>query len=132
MVRVNNILFALALATGALATSNCQTKYNACRTAPDANMASCAAEHASCTGSLQRRDDTCQTKYNSCRTAPDANMSSCVSDHASSPTTPPARTRHKRLVGLATSLAVHGGFFMIPGKQSSDCDLFTECIYSCA
>ena len=72
MVRVNNILFALALATGALATSNCQTKYNSCRTAPDANMSSCVSDHASC----------CSTAYDECRGAPDANMAQCASDNA--------------------------------------------------
>lgn len=71
MVRVN-FLLALALATGSLAASNCQTKDNACRTGPDANMAQCSANKAAC----------CATAYNDCRTGPDANMAQCAAENA--------------------------------------------------
>ncbi|KAJ6189104.1 hypothetical protein N7519_004012 [Penicillium mononematosum] len=88
MVRVN-FLIALALATGSLAASNCQAKDNACRTAPSANMAQCAADKAACCSTAY---DDCRGapnanmatfQYNSCRVGPDANMSSCVAEHAS-------------------------------------------------
>ncbi|KAJ5777185.1 hypothetical protein N7520_000431 [Penicillium odoratum] len=74
MVRVNIFFAVLALATGALAKTNaeCQTQYNTCRIAADANMSTCVSDHLSC----------CATAYDDCRTAPEANMAQCAADNA--------------------------------------------------
>ncbi|KAJ8058734.1 hypothetical protein OCU04_011725 [Sclerotinia nivalis] len=93
--------------------SQCNTSYNSCRGAPDANRASCASSYASCLGyspydnngslvtptacsspvatSTTAAPTTtadacvsqCNTSYNSCRSAPDANRASCASSYAS-------------------------------------------------
>ncbi|KAJ5946726.1 hypothetical protein N7454_003565 [Penicillium verhagenii] len=74
MVRLNIFFAALALVTGALAKTNsdCQDSFNSCRTAPEANMASCASDHASC----------CADVYDTCRVGVDANMATCAADNA--------------------------------------------------
>lgn len=66
---------------------SCQDKENACRTAPDANMAQCSAERAACDGYVPGQPSggsgqTCQEKENACRTAPGANMASCSAERA--------------------------------------------------
>ncbi|KAK8073977.1 hypothetical protein PG994_004876 [Apiospora phragmitis] len=58
------------------AASGCVLKDDACRTAPDANMAQCSAEKAACKA-------TCKADSNQCRTAPDANQAQCSADYAS-------------------------------------------------
>lgn len=70
-----NILFTLALATGALATTtntDCQNSFNKCRSSGDPNEAACAAEHAQC----------CATAFNDCRSSGDPNEAYCASQNA--------------------------------------------------
>ncbi|KAK8067759.1 surface protein sp1 protein [Apiospora saccharicola] len=54
---------------------SCSFKDDACRTAPDANMAQCSAEKAEC-------KDQCSADADACRTAPGANMAQCASGYA--------------------------------------------------
>lgn len=87
-------------------SDKCSAEYNACRSAPGANMSTCAANFSSCLGYLPFDDQgslvtptacsstaaatptadacaqKCQASFNSCRTAPDANMSYCASQFA--------------------------------------------------
>ncbi|KAB8289773.1 hypothetical protein EYC80_010407 [Monilinia laxa] len=91
----------------------CYSDYNTCRSAPEANRASCASNYASCLGyspfdgngslvtptacsksvaptptaAATATADACASKcydsYNQCRSAPGANRASCASDYAS-------------------------------------------------
>ncbi|KAJ8070431.1 hypothetical protein OCU04_000805 [Sclerotinia nivalis] len=93
--------------------SQCNASYNSCRSAPDANRASCASSYASCLGYSPYDNNgslvtptacsspvassttvaptttadacvsQCNVSYNSCRSAPDANRASCASSYAS-------------------------------------------------
>ncbi|APA14939.1 hypothetical protein SS1G_13732 [Sclerotinia sclerotiorum 1980 UF-70] len=93
--------------------SQCNTSFNSCRTAPNANQSYCASSYASClgyspfdnSGSLVTPTacsssvasttaaattptadacvSQCNASYNSCRSAPDANRSYCASTYAS-------------------------------------------------
>ncbi|KAL1861416.1 hypothetical protein Daus18300_008947 [Diaporthe australafricana] len=86
----------------------CSNAYNTCRSQPDANRASCAANYAGClgynpfdgSGSLVTPTacvitatpappsptsacvTTCNTAYDTCRSKPDANRASCAADYA--------------------------------------------------
>ncbi|GKU22279.1 unnamed protein product [Fusarium langsethiae] len=90
--------------------SECNSDYNKCRTAPGANMSTCAAQYAGCLGynpfeggslvtptacSVPASDTPkptqsgtsdcvtgCNNDYNKCRTAPGANMSTCAAQYA--------------------------------------------------
>ncbi|KAF4314172.1 hypothetical protein GTA08_BOTSDO00410 [Botryosphaeria dothidea] len=56
------------------ASTDCEALDNACRTGPDANMASCSAKAAAC--------KACEEADSSCRVGPDANMASCSAKKA--------------------------------------------------
>ncbi|CAI7646290.1 unnamed protein product [Penicillium pancosmium] len=64
MVRIT-ALFTLAFAALALATTNtqCQNKFDTCRSSGDPNEAQCAAEHAAC----------CSDAFDTCRSSGDPN-----------------------------------------------------------
>ncbi|KAG8672459.1 hypothetical protein FPOAC2_05850 [Fusarium poae] len=90
--------------------SECSSDYDTCRTAPGANMSTCAAQYAGCLGynpfeggslvtptacSVPASDTPkptqsstsdcvtgCNNDYNKCRTAPSANMSTCAAQYA--------------------------------------------------
>ncbi|CAG1996031.1 unnamed protein product [Fusarium graminearum] len=86
--------------------NDCNNKYDKCRTAPGANMATCASEYAGCLGynpfeggslvaptacsdkaePTQSGTDECvkecNSDYDKCRTAPDANMSTCAAQYS--------------------------------------------------
>lgn len=90
--------------------TGCNDDYNKCRTAPGANMSTCAAQYAGCLGynpfeggslvtptacsvtasetSKPTQSGTsdclndCNNKYDKCRTAPGANMATCASEYA--------------------------------------------------
>ncbi|KAJ5754476.1 hypothetical protein N7533_004019 [Penicillium manginii] len=73
MVRITAI-FTLAFAALALATTNtqCQNKFDTCRSSGDPNEAQCAAEHAAC----------CSDAFDTCRSSGDPNEAQCAADNA--------------------------------------------------
>ncbi|CEI61869.1 hypothetical protein FVEN_g2925 [Fusarium venenatum] len=86
--------------------TGCNNDYNKCRTAPGANMSTCAAQYAGCLGynpfeggslvtptacseepqptqsNTNECVDKCNSDYDKCRTAPDANMSTCAAQYS--------------------------------------------------
>ncbi|KAL6916822.1 hypothetical protein FSST1_008317 [Fusarium sambucinum] len=86
--------------------TGCNDDYNKCRTAPGANMSTCAAQYAGCLGynpfeggslvtptacsekpqptqsNTNECVDKCNSDYDKCRTAPDANMSTCAAQYS--------------------------------------------------
>ncbi|KAJ5112358.1 hypothetical protein N7532_000403 [Penicillium argentinense] len=73
MVKIS-ALITLALASVALATSNsdCQNKFDTCRSSGDPNEAACAAEHTSC----------CADAFDTCRSSGDPNEAACAAQNA--------------------------------------------------
>ncbi|KAF3022489.1 hypothetical protein E8E14_010826 [Neopestalotiopsis sp. 37M] len=67
------ILSYVAIATPVVRNvpDSCDTQYDQCVTAPDANISTCVSRQATC-------ESNCQAGYDSCRTANDANLSTCV------------------------------------------------------
>ncbi|KAM0233954.1 hypothetical protein ACHAPO_006828 [Fusarium lateritium] len=86
--------------------TGCNDDYNKCRTAPGANMSTCAAQYAGCLGynpfeggslvtptacsekpqptqsNTNECVDKCNSDYDKCRTAPNANMSTCAAQYS--------------------------------------------------
>ncbi|KAG9253747.1 uncharacterized protein F5Z01DRAFT_127236 [Emericellopsis atlantica] len=107
--------------------AQCQAADNKCRTAPGANLSTCASELAGCEAKCppprngQECAAKCQTLDNECRTKPGANLSTCASEFAGCKSKCPATTPQNGEECAAKCQTLDNKCRTAPGANLSTC-----------